>query len=53
MVCVGNDPMIGAREMYDRKTLSLPAHDSALAKAVYSANTKCVMAVVSSYPFSI
>lgn len=53
IVCVGNDPMIVAREMYDRKTLSLPAHDSALCKAVYSANNKCVMAVVSSYPFSI
>ena len=38
IVCIGNDPMIVAREMYDRKTLSLPAHDSALAKAVYSAN---------------
>ena len=45
--------MIVAREMYDRKTLSLPAHDSALAKAVYSTNNKCVMAVVSSYPISI
>ncbi len=53
IVCIGNDPMIVAREMYDRKTLSLPAHDSALAKAVYSTNNKCVMAVVSSYPFSI
>lgn len=53
IVCIGNAPMIVAREMYDRKTLSLPAHDSALAKAVYSTNNKCVMAVVSSYPFSI
>ena len=53
IACIGNDPMIVAREMYDRKTLSLPAHDSALAQAVYSANNKCVMAVVSSYPFSI
>lgn len=53
IVCIGNDPMIVAREMYDRKTLALPAHDSALAKAVYSTNNKCVMAVVSSYPFSI
>lgn len=53
IVCIGNDPMIVAREMYDRKTLSLLAHDSALAKAVYSTNNKCVMAVVSSYPFSI
>ena len=53
IVCIGNDPMIVARAMYDRKTLSLPAHDSALSKAVYSTNNKCVMAVVSSYPFSI
>lgn len=53
IVCVGNDPMIVAREMYDRKTLALPAHDSALARAVYDANNNCVLALVSSYPFAI
>lgn len=53
IVCIGNDPMIVAREMYDRKTLALPAHDSALAKAVYDANNSCVLALVSSYPFAI
>lgn len=53
IVCIGNDPMIVAREMYDRKTLALPAHDSALARAVYDANNSCVLALVSSYPFAI
>ena len=53
IVCTGNDPMIVAREMYDRKTLALPAHDSALAKAVYNANNKCLLTLVSSYPFAI
>lgn len=53
IVCIGNDPMIVAREMYDRKTLALPAHDSALARAVCDANNNCVLALVSSYPFAI
>lgn len=53
IVCIGNDPMIVACEMYDRKTLALPAHDSALARAVYDANNNCVLALVSSYPFAI
>lgn len=53
IVCIGNDPMIVAREMYDRKTLALPAHDSALARAVYDANNNCILALVSSYPFAI
>lgn len=53
IVCIGNDPMIVAREMYDRKTLALPAHDSALARAVYDANNNCVLTLVSSYPFAI
>lgn len=53
IVCTGNDPMIVAREMYDRKTLALPAHDSALAKAVYNANNNCLLTIVSSYPFAI
>ena len=53
IVCIGNDPMIVAREMYDRKTLAIPAHDSALARAVYDANNNCILALVSSYPFAI
>lgn len=53
VVCIGNDPMVVAREMYDRKTLALPEHDSALARAVYNVNNNCVLALVSSYPFAI
>ena len=53
IVCIGNDPMIVAREMYDRKTLALPAHDTALAREVYNVNNRCVLTLVSSYPFSI
>lgn len=53
IVCTGNDPMIVAREMYDRKTLALPERQKRLVKAVYEANPNTVMAVVSSYPYSI
>lgn len=53
IVCIGNDPMIVAREMYDRKTLALPSHDTALAREVYNVNNRCVLTLVSSYPFSI
>ena len=53
IVCIGNDPMIVAREMYDRKTLALPAHDTALAREVYNVNNRCVLTLVSSYPFAI
>lgn len=53
VVCIGNDPMVVAREMYDRKTLALPEHGSALARAVYNVNNNCVLALVSSYPFAI
>ena len=53
IVCIGNVPMIVAREMYDRKTLALPAHDTALAREVYNVNNRCVLTLVSSYPFAI
>lgn len=53
IVCVGNDPMIVAREMYDRKTLSLPERQKELVRTVYGANKNTVMAVVSSYPYAI
>ena len=53
IVCVGNDPMIEAREMYDRKSLALPKRQSQLVRAVYEANHNTIMAVVSGYPYSI
>ena len=53
IICTGNDPMIVAREMYDRKTLRLPERQSELVKACYVANQNAVMTLVSSYPYSI
>lgn len=53
IVCVGNDPMVVAREMFDRKTLDLPEHQKRLVKAAFEVNKKTIMAVVSSYPFAI
>ncbi len=53
IVCTGNDPMIVAREMYDRTTLSLPERQKELVKAVYDSNSNTAMVLVSSYPYSI
>ena len=53
IVCVGNDPMIIARECYDRETLALPKHQSELVKTAAKANKKTLLSVVSSYPYSI
>lgn len=53
VICVGNDPMVVAREMYDRKTLALPEYQSRLAKAVLKANPNSVLTIVSGYPYSI
>ncbi len=53
IVCTGNDPMIVAREMYDRTTLALPERQKALCKAVYEKNGKTAMVIVSSYPYSV
>lgn len=53
IVCVGNNPMIVARECYDRTTLALPPHQSALVDAVCAVNKNTLLTVVSGYPFSI
>ncbi|MDR0947390.1 MAG: glycoside hydrolase family 3 C-terminal domain-containing protein [Ruminococcus sp.] len=52
-VCTGNHPMQVARECYDRPTLNLPAHQSKLIKAVFEANPKTVLVIVSSYPYAV
>lgn len=53
VICVGNDPMIVAREMYDRTTLSLAQHESLLAKKVCEVNPSSVLTIVSSYPYAV
>ncbi len=53
IVCGGNDPMIIARECYDRTSLSLPQSQIKLINSVHRANKNTVLAIVSSYPYSI
>ena len=53
IVCVGNDPMVIARECYDRTTLSLPEHQSGIVSAAAGANKNVLLSVISSYPYAI
>ena len=53
LICVGNDPMIIARECYDRTTLSLCPHQREVVKAASGANKRSILAVISSYPYAI
>ena len=54
--CVGNDPMQGARECFDRKTLSLP-REMRINRGKYKDSAdirkKTVMVLISSFPYSI
>lgn len=49
----GNDPMIIARECYDRTTLSLPDQQKKLAGAVSKGCKNSVLTLISSYPYAI
>jgi beta-glucosidase len=62
IVCVGNDPLCGAnwaktestsegKEAVDRKTINLDHED--LIQAVYAANPKTIVVLVSSFPYAI
>lgn len=53
VVFCGNNPMIGARECYDRKNLDLPEKQQRLLEAALSMNENAVMYLVSGYPYKI
>ena len=53
VVCVGNDPMLVAREDYDRESIELPRFQTDLVKSAFSGNHNTVMCIVSSYPYAI
>lgn len=53
VVCVGNNPMIVARECYDRKKIELPFFQNEFVKNIYMANRNTVMCIISSYPYAI
>ncbi len=53
IVCVGNDPMVVAREEYDRENIEFTDFQTNLANAVFSANKNTVLCIISSYPYAI
>ncbi|GAA4935170.1 glycoside hydrolase family 3 C-terminal domain-containing protein [Streptomyces coeruleoprunus] len=53
VVVAGNDPHINGRETEDRTTLALPAHQERLLRAARTANPNTVLALVSSYPYTV
>lgn len=53
VVFLGNDPLVVARECYDRHTLSLPPHQAELLRRVHEANPNTVLYIISSYPYAI
>ncbi|MCL2633954.1 MAG: glycoside hydrolase family 3 C-terminal domain-containing protein [Oscillospiraceae bacterium] len=53
IVVLGNNPMIVARECFDRKTLALPEAQQRLINAAGSANKNTILIINASYPYSI
>ena len=64
IVCVGNDPLCGegygncpdscaGKESVDRKAIILEVDQEALVEAVYKANPKTIVVLVSSFPYAI
>ncbi|WP_433004301.1 glycoside hydrolase family 3 C-terminal domain-containing protein [Kribbella sp. CA-294648] len=53
IVVVGNHPLVNGRETEDRAELDLPAAQERLVRAVHGANSRTVLVMSSSYPFSV
>ncbi|MEO7588456.1 MAG: glycoside hydrolase family 3 C-terminal domain-containing protein [Arachnia sp.] len=53
VLALGNEPHTGAHETVDRSTLALPAAMEELARIARAANPRCVVALISSFPYSL
>ncbi len=53
IVVLGNDPHINGRETVDREGLAPPPSQQALLRAVYQANPRTTLVLVSSYPYAV
>jgi beta-glucosidase len=51
VIVVGNQPMLLARECYDRKTLRLPPQQKKLILETVKANPNTILVICSSYPY--
>lgn len=53
VVFCGNNPLVNARECFDRKDLELPKKQEELMETVLSLNPNAVMYIVSGYPYAV
>ena len=53
VVCLGNNPFVGAREGVDRPDVNLPERWSTMFAAVAKANPHVVLCVIAGYPYAI
>lgn len=53
LLVLGNNPLIGARENYDRKTLSVSERQHILSNLVLSLNENAILLFVSGYPYAV
>lgn len=53
IVCAGNQPLINAREEYDRPDIRLPKAQTALLNAAAAANESTLLYLITGYPFAI
>lgn len=53
VVFCGNNPIIGARECFDRRDLELPENQKKLAEEVLALNENAVMVLVSGFPYAV
>ena len=53
VLALGSNPVIPAKEEYDRHTIDLPAHQQRLLEAVHQANPNTVLVLIANYPYAI
>lgn len=53
IVCVGNHPLLVARECWDRPDITLPRAQQEITKAAFAANPACISLIISSYPYAV
>ncbi len=52
VLALGNSPMIPAKEERDRHTLALPKHQQRLMEAVFRANPRTALILLTNYPYA-
>lgn len=53
IVCVGNNPVLVAKEEYDRPDIALPPDQEGLLERMLEVNSRTIGLIVSSYPYAL